>query len=219
MLWIRTTLALASTRRRHAGRGEEYAGRAEQPARPPKSFDDLAGDTAEWWHGFWQRGTIALQARDGTADEVAANYHYGCTDGLHLARRVPTEIQRHALEHRRRHAPVGCTSTGSPTSSCYYEALFAANRIDLLDPVFSMLSSGMFNAASTAAPSNGAVRASTFQKRSGTTGSPGFPMTSPLRCAICICYGNRGRSAARSFSNTRAPVIRARADGTGGSSQ
>ena len=34
--------------------------------------------------------------------------------------------------------------------SCYYEALFAANRLDLLDPVFSMYS-GMYDAAATAA--------------------------------------------------------------------
>ena len=34
--------------------------------------------------------------------------------------------------------------------SCYYEALFAANRLELLDPVFSMYS-GMFDAAATAA--------------------------------------------------------------------
>jgi hypothetical protein len=34
--------------------------------------------------------------------------------------------------------------------SCYYEALFSANRIDLLDPVFAMYS-GMFDAAAVAA--------------------------------------------------------------------
>ena len=38
-----------------------------------KSFDDLAGDTAEWWHAFWQRGT--LQSANGTSD-YRANYHY-----------------------------------------------------------------------------------------------------------------------------------------------
>ena len=38
-----------------------------------KSFDDLAGDSAEWWHAFWQRGT--LQSSDGTPDSQA-NYHY-----------------------------------------------------------------------------------------------------------------------------------------------
>ena len=38
-----------------------------------KSFDDLAGNTAEGWHAFWQRGT--LQSADGTSDS-RANYHY-----------------------------------------------------------------------------------------------------------------------------------------------
>jgi hypothetical protein len=31
-----------------------------------KSFDDLAGDTAEWWYDFWQNSTIALNSADGT---------------------------------------------------------------------------------------------------------------------------------------------------------
>ena len=31
-----------------------------------KSFDDLAGDTAEWWHDFWQRSTLAFNSVDGT---------------------------------------------------------------------------------------------------------------------------------------------------------
>ena len=34
--------------------------------------------------------------------------------------------------------------------SCYYEALFAANRLELLDPVFDMYS-GMYDASATAA--------------------------------------------------------------------
>ena len=33
-----------------------------------KSFDDLVGDNAEWWHAFWQQGTIALHSADGVAD-------------------------------------------------------------------------------------------------------------------------------------------------------
>jgi hypothetical protein len=40
-----------------------------------KSFDDLAGDTAEWWHDFWQHSTIALNSPD---------YHYS----LYLMRAV-----------------------------------------------------------------------------------------------------------------------------------
>jgi hypothetical protein len=40
-----------------------------------KSFDDLAGDNAEWWHAFWQRGTLGLNGPGRTADDLS-DYHY-----------------------------------------------------------------------------------------------------------------------------------------------
>ena len=62
----------------HARRRPDVAAAALRnlDAAAAKSFDDLAGDNAEWWHAFWQRGTIALHSADGTADYVAENYHY-----------------------------------------------------------------------------------------------------------------------------------------------
>lgn len=41
-----------------------------------KSFDEIAGDTAEWWHDFWQQSPIALNSADGNAAEAADKYHY-----------------------------------------------------------------------------------------------------------------------------------------------
>jgi hypothetical protein len=42
-----------------------------------KSFDDLAGDTAEWWHSFWQHNAMELNSDD---------YHYD----LYLTRATGT---------------------------------------------------------------------------------------------------------------------------------
>jgi hypothetical protein len=41
-----------------------------------KSFDDLAGDTAEWWHHFWQRNAIPLNSANATANKAVDDYHY-----------------------------------------------------------------------------------------------------------------------------------------------
>jgi hypothetical protein len=41
-----------------------------------KSFDDLAGDTAEWWHNFWQQSPMASNSADATAMKGADGYHY-----------------------------------------------------------------------------------------------------------------------------------------------
>ncbi len=41
-----------------------------------KSFDDLAGDTAEWWHHFWQRNAISLNIAEATVNKPVDDYHY-----------------------------------------------------------------------------------------------------------------------------------------------
>ncbi|RPI56569.1 MAG: glycoside hydrolase, partial [Acidobacteria bacterium] len=115
-----------------------------------KSFDDLAGDNAEWWHAFWQRGTIELHSADGVAEYVAEHYHYylylmGATSRGAFPPKFNGMLWNTAGDLR----PWG-TQHWFANLSCYYEALFAANRIDLLDPVFSMYS-GMYDAAATAA--------------------------------------------------------------------
>ena len=104
----RVVILIASAATLDAGQDVAAAALSNLDAAAAKSFDDLAGDNAEWWHAFWQRGTIALHSADGAADEVADELSLlSVLDGRHVARRVSAEIQRHALEHRRRHAPVG----------------------------------------------------------------------------------------------------------------
>jgi hypothetical protein len=115
-----------------------------------KSFDDLTGDNAEWWHAFWQRGTIALHSADGVADYVAENYHYYLYLMAATSRGAfPPKFNGMLWNTAGDQRPWG-TQHWFANLSCYYEALFAANRIDLLDPVFSMYS-GMYDSASAAA--------------------------------------------------------------------
>ena len=146
----RVVVLIASAATLDAGQDVAAAALSNLDAAAAKSFDDLAGDNAEWWHGFWQRGTIALQSADGTADEVAANYHYYLYLMASTSRGAfPPKFNGMLWNTAGDMRPWG-TQHWFANLSCYYEALFAANRIDLLDPVFSMYS-GMFDAASTAA--------------------------------------------------------------------
>ena len=115
-----------------------------------KSFEDVIGENTEWWYWFWQRGTIDLHSADGVANYVAENYHYylylmGSTSRGAFPPKFNGMLWNTAGDLR----PWG-TQHWFANLSCYYEALFAANRIDLLDPVFSMYS-GMYDAAATAA--------------------------------------------------------------------
>jgi len=115
-----------------------------------KSFDDLAGENAEWWYGFWERGTIDLHSADGVAEYVADNYHYylylmGATSRGAFPPKFNGMLWNTAGDLR-----TWGSQHWFANLSCYYEALFAANRIELIDPVFSMYS-GMFDAAANAA--------------------------------------------------------------------
>lgn len=114
------------------------------------AFTALAGETATWWHDFWARGTLDLHSADGVADYVADGYHYY----LYLM----------AATSRGKYPPkfngmiwstdgdlrIWGAQHWFANLSCYYEALFASNRLELLDPVFDMYF-GMYDACALAA--------------------------------------------------------------------
>jgi hypothetical protein len=115
-----------------------------------RSFADLASDNATWWRGFWERGAVSLESADGTAGYVAQNYHYY----LYLMAATSRGAYPPKFNGMIWNTGGDLRTWGAQhwfaNLSCYYEALFAANRLELLDPMFSMYS-GMFDAAATAA--------------------------------------------------------------------
>jgi hypothetical protein len=146
----RVVILIASAASLDPGQDVSAAALSSLDAAAAKSFDDLAGDNAEWWHAFWQRGTVALHSADGIADEVADNYHYYLYLMAATSRGAfPPKFNGMLWNTAGDLRPWG-TQHWFANLSCYYEALFAANRIDLLDPMFSMYT-GMFDAASAAA--------------------------------------------------------------------
>ena len=62
----RVVILIASAATLDAGQDAAAAALSNLDAAAAKSFDDLAGDTAEWWHDFWQHSTIALNSVDVT---------------------------------------------------------------------------------------------------------------------------------------------------------
>ena len=62
----RVVILIASAATRDAGQDVAAMALGNLDAAAAKSFDDLAGDTAEWWHDFWQRSTIELHSAADT---------------------------------------------------------------------------------------------------------------------------------------------------------
>ena len=115
-----------------------------------KNFGALAADTAAAWEKFWQRGSVNLSSADGTANYIADNYHYFLyLMGASSRGKYPTKFNG-MLWNTGGDLRVWGNQHWYANLSCHYEALFATNRLELLDPMFDMYS-GMFEAASIAA--------------------------------------------------------------------
>jgi hypothetical protein len=112
--------------------------------------DKLREETMAWWHDFWSRGWIALQSADGVARNVARHYHYFLYLMAATSRgKFPPKFNGMLWNTGGDLRTWGAQHWYANTS-CYYEALFACNRIELLDPLFAMYS-GMYEASATAA--------------------------------------------------------------------
>jgi hypothetical protein len=115
-----------------------------------KGFRALASETSEWWHEFWEHGFVHLHSEDGVADYIEQNYHYylylmGASSRGKLPPKFNGMIWNTGGDLR--------TWGGQhwfANLSCYYEALYATNRLELLDPVFAMYF-GMYEASAAAA--------------------------------------------------------------------
>ena len=115
-----------------------------------KGWAGLSRETGDWWHEFWSRGWVSLRSADGVAQRVAQNYHYFLYLMASTSRgKFPPKFNGMLWNTGGDLRTWGAQHWYANTS-CYYEAIFASNRMELLDPFFDMYS-GMFDASATAA--------------------------------------------------------------------
>jgi hypothetical protein len=131
---------------------EDVAAKAIQQliAASIKGFFGIAKETIDWWHDFWSRGWVALESSDGVAQNVARNYHYFLYVMASSSRgKFPPKFNGMLWNTQGDLRTWGAQHWYANTS-CYYEAIFASNRMELLDPFFDMYS-GMYEASASAA--------------------------------------------------------------------
>jgi hypothetical protein len=113
------------------------AARSVEAARGP-GFAGLRGENERWWHAFWDRGFVDLSSANGDADYVEAGYHYFLYLMASSSRgRFPPKFNG-MLWNTGGDMRAWGTQHWFANLSCYYEAIPAANRLELLDPVFDM---------------------------------------------------------------------------------
>ena len=115
-----------------AARSVDAAGRV--------GFAGVLADNTRWWHAFWDRGFVDLASADGEAQYVASGYHYFLYLMASSSRgRFPVKFNGMLWSTGGDMRAWG-TQHWFANLSCYYEAMLAANRPELLDPVSDMYS-------------------------------------------------------------------------------
>jgi hypothetical protein len=115
-----------------------------------KGFAALARETQDWWREFWSRGFVHLRSADGEADFVEKHYHYFLYLMASSSRgKFPPKFNG-MIWNTGGDLRTWGTQHWYANLSCYYEAIPATNRWELMDPVFDMYS-GMYDASATAA--------------------------------------------------------------------
>ena len=131
---------------------EDVLARAESQlaSAASKGFAGLAQETSDWWHNFWSRAFVHLSSDDGTADFVEKNYTYFLyLMGSSSRGKYPPKFNG-MLWNTGGDLRTWGAQHWYANLSCYYEALAAANRDELMNPMFNMYF-GNFDACATAA--------------------------------------------------------------------
>lgn len=110
----------------------------------------LKEESEQWWHRFWQKGSLELRSNDGTAEFIQSNYHYFLYLMASTSQgKFPAKFNGMLWNTRGDFRMWGAQHWWT-NISCYYEALPASGHFELMDPLFDMYS-GMFEACATAA--------------------------------------------------------------------
>ena len=132
--------------------GEKITEKAlrELDAASGKGFSGLHSDNAAWWSDFWSKGFVHLRSGDGQADFVEQNYTYflylmGSTSLGKYPPRFAGLLFNTTGDMRRWGSQYWWANT-----SAYYRNLLPANRLELMEPLFSMYST-MFESCALAA--------------------------------------------------------------------
>mgnify|MGYP000974541752 CR=1 FL=1 len=93
-----------------------------------------------WWADFWKQSYVSLTSADGEADYIEQNYTYYLYVMASSSRgKYPTKFNGMLWATGGDRRQWGNAFWGA-NQSCLYNALFATNHLELLDPLFNMYS-------------------------------------------------------------------------------
>lgn len=115
-----------------------------------QGMSKLSGSNEKWWSDFWSKSYVHMHSKDGVADMVEKNYTYYLYVMASSSRgEYPAKFNGMLWTTGGDIRKWGSLFWGA-NQSCLYNALFAANHIELMSPMFSMYSS-MYESCADAA--------------------------------------------------------------------
>lgn len=139
-----------------------------------EGFEKLLAYNKTWWHHFWQEGYIQLHSKDGVADDVEKNYNYYLYVMASSSRgEYPVKFNGMLWTTGGDMRQWGGLYWGA-NQSCLYNALFASNRLSLLQPMFKMYT-GMYRRCAIAASQEWGSKGIYIPETVGFDGPPPLP--------------------------------------------
>jgi len=115
-----------------------------------RGYEGLFESNKRWWHDFWRKSFIHLQSADSVADYVEENYTYYLYVMASSSRgKLPPKFNGMLWTTKGDLRGWGSQHWWHNVS-CLYRGLFAANQLELLEPMFDMYT-GMYDACALAA--------------------------------------------------------------------
>ncbi|WP_018631048.1 glycosyl hydrolase family 95 catalytic domain-containing protein [Niabella aurantiaca] len=103
-----------------------------------KGFQSIYNSNKQWWASFWKQSFVQLSSADGIADFIEKNYTYFLyVMGSSSRGDFPTKFNGMLWTTGGDARQWGGAFWGA-NQSCYYEALYPTNHLELMDPMFRM---------------------------------------------------------------------------------
>lgn len=172
-------------------------------------FEELLASNKAWWHRFWQKGFIQLHSADKVADDVGRYYtYYLYVMAASSQGKYPTKFNGMLWSTGGDTRQWGALYWGA-NQSCLYNALFASNRLDLLDPMFDMYTD-MYRRCALAATQQWGSKGIYIPETVGFDGPAPVPdsLTQEMQALYLVQKPWEDRSTAfRYFAYTKLPYL------------
>jgi len=172
-------------------------------------YEKILQSNRNWWANFWKQSYVSLASPDGEADYIEQNYTYYLYVMASSSRgKYPAKFNGMLWATGGDKRQWGNAFWGA-NQSCLYNALFATNHLELLDPLFNMYSNA-YSTFERAAQQQWGAKGTYIPETMGFDGVPALPdnIAEEMRALYLIQKPWKERSTAfMTYAETKLPFL------------